>query len=79
MNIRLAIGNMERYVRTRKIVLLGDDGLEAEREAGEPLNTQLHKIFSHIEDLEEVNQRVRKGEAAQLYMYPVESEHSEKK
>ena len=71
----MAIENMNRYVGTKKVFLLGDTK-EKENEE-EPVTEQLHNIISHIEDLVEVTDRVRNSEVAELYMDPLASPKSE--
>ena len=51
-NIKLAIGNLNGYVDTKKVFLLGDTKEKKGEEESVP--EQLHNVFSHIEDLVEV-------------------------
>ena len=71
----MAIENMNRYVDTKKVFLLGDTKEKQNEE--EPVPEQLHNIISHIEDLVEVTDRVRNSEVAELYMDPLASPKSE--
>ena len=71
----MAIENMNRYVDTKKVFLLGDTKEKQNEE--EPVPEQLHNIISHIEDLVEVIDRVRNSEVAELYMDPLASPKSE--
>ena len=71
----MAIENMNRYVDTKKVFLLGDTKEKQNEE--EPVPEQLHNISSHIEDLVEVTDRVRNSEVAELYMDPLASPKSE--
>ena len=71
----MAIENMNRYVDTKKVFLLGDTKEKQNEE--EPVPEQLHNIISHIEDLVEVTDRVRNSEVAELYMDPLASPRSE--
>ena len=70
-NIKLAIGNMNRYVDTKRVFLLGDT-----KENLDDVPEQLHNIISHIEDLVEVTDRVRNSDVADLYMDPLASPKS---
>lgn len=63
-----------QYVSSRAVVLAGDRA-EQEGEAG--VGEQLAAIISHIEDLEEVNSRVRVSDDTHKYMEPLLSEVSE--
>ena len=74
-NINLSISNMDNYVDTRKVLLLGDSKESDDNE--KTVAEQLHNIFSHIEDLVEVTDRVRKSQVAALYMDPLASPKSE--
>ena len=71
----MAIENMNRYVDTKKVFLLGDTKEKQNEE--EPVPEQLHNIISHIEDLVEVIDRVRNSEVAELFMDPLASPKSE--
>ena len=73
-NIKLAIGNMNRYVDTKRVFLLGDTKENEDDEKHVP--EQLHNVISHIEDLVEVTDRVRNSDVADLYMDPLASPKS---
>ena len=73
-NIKLAILNMFQYVASRAVVLPGD---RSEQGAEPSVVEQLAAIISHIEDLEEVNDRVRTSDDNNRYMQPLLSEESE--
>ena len=74
-NIKLAISNMHRYVMKRAVVLPGDtkDGSGDERSVSE----QLAAIIAHIEDLQVVNERVKKSDLASGYLDPLLSEDTQ--
>ena len=71
----MAIGNMNKYVDSRKVFLLGDNRESEKEEKSE--TEQLQNVFCHIEDLEEVTGRVKKSEIAALYLDPLASPASE--
>ena len=51
---------MDNYVNKRAVLLPGDVKKGTKKRA--TLEKQLDNVFIHIEDLEEVNQRVRQSE-----------------
>ena len=67
----MAIGNLNKYVDTKKVILLGDTKEKQDEDKSVP--EQLNNVFSHIEDRVEVTDRVRNSEVADLYMDPLAS------
>ena len=66
---------MNAYVDSRKVFLPGD--VKKDQNDERTIPEQLHNIFSHIEDLVEVTDRVKNSEVANLYMDPLASPKSE--
>ena len=66
---------MNTYVDSRKVFLPGD--VKNDQNDEKTISEQLHNIFSHIEDLVEVTDRVKNSEVANLYMDPLASPKSE--
>ena len=66
---------MNAYVDSRKVFLPGD--VKNDQNDEKSMSEQLHNIFSHIEDLVEVTDRVKNSEVANLYMDPLASPKSE--
>ena len=66
---------MNAYVDSRKVFLPGD--VKNDQNVERTISEQLHNIFSHIEDLVEVTDRVKNSEVANLYMDPLASPKSE--
>ena len=56
---------MDNYVNKRAVLLPGDVKKDTKKRA--TLEKQLDNVFIHIEDLEEVNQRVRQSEKSKYY------------
>ena len=71
----MAIQNMNNYIASRKVVLVGDTIEDVDRER--PISQQLQTIISHIEDLQEIAGRVGKNENGALYLDPLPSSMSE--
>ena len=67
---------MHQYVLRRAILLPGDKREEGDEE-NRSVQEQLSAIFSHIEDLEKVNARVRVSDLSAGYMEPLASDKSE--
>ena len=65
---------MNNYVNKRAVLLPGDVKKDTKERA--TLDKQLDNAFSHIKDLEEVNQRVRHSEKTKYYKSAIPSTKS---
>ena len=65
---------MDNYVNKRAVLLPGDVKKDMKKCA--TLEIQLDNVFIHIEDLEEVNQRVRQSEKSKYYKNAIASTKS---